>query len=158
MSTASTPLQVQLAIRASSDEVWRALTDGAITPAYYYGFAASIPESIGAPYRYVVDGHDAITGEVTHYEPGRRLGLTFDGHWQADVDALPTSRVDIELAAPAMPLPGVTLLTLEHHGLPEGETARSLHHGWAMILSGLKTLLETGAPLATPDRSTTSGA
>lgn len=147
-STTETAVSVELAIRADAAAVWRALVDGAITPAYYYGFAAEFPAASGAPYRYTAGGADMITGTVTSLVAERELAMTFDGHWQPDVAALPTSAVRIQLGAPAMPLPGVTVLRLEHTGLAPSETARDLHHGWAMILSGLKTLLETGQPLA----------
>ena len=46
-----------------------------------------------------------------------------------------------------MPTPGVTVLSCTHEGLPDGEAAHHLELGWVMILSGLKTLLETGVPM-----------
>lgn len=139
---------ISLAIRADADAVWQALTDGAVTPAYYYGFSAEYPATAGQPYRYTAGGADMITGTVHEIERGRSIQMSFSGHWQPDVAELPESSVTIELEPPTMPLPGVTVLTLTHHGLPESPTARNLGHGWVMILSGLKTLLETGAPLA----------
>lgn len=149
-SAASTQFEpvISLAIRADADAVWQALTDGAITPAYYYGFRAAYPEQAGQPYRYTAGGADMITGTVLEIEPGRSIRMSFRGHWQPDVAELDESTVSIALEAPSMPLPGVTLLTLTHHGLPDSPTARNLGHGWVMILSGLKTLVETGSPLA----------
>jgi hypothetical protein len=47
----------------------------------------------------------------------------------------------------AMPMPGVTLLTCVHEGLPDSPVAAQLELGWVSILSGLKTLVETGAPM-----------
>ena len=52
-------------------QVWAALTDGAITPAYYIGFAAEFDLTPGAPYRYSAGGGDVITGKVVSVEPGR---------------------------------------------------------------------------------------
>ena len=49
---------------------------------------------------------------------------------------------------PFMPSPGVTFLLCEHTGLPDTDTAAHLEIGWVAILSGLKTLLETGAPMS----------
>lgn len=49
-----------------------------------------------------------------------------------------------------MPMPGVTFLSLRHEGLPDTEDAAHLEVGWVTIRSGLKTLLETGVPLAAP--------
>lgn len=139
---------ISLAIRAEAATIWAALTDGAVTPAYYYGFSAEYPASPAQPYRYTAGGAEMITGIVHEFEPERSIRMSFNGHWQPDVDELDESSVTIELAPPSMPLPGVTVLTLTHHGLPDTPAARNLGHGWVMILSGLKTLVETGAPLA----------
>ena len=49
---------------------------------------------------------------------------------------------------PFMPMPGVTFLSCGHEGLPDTEAAAHLEIGWVSILSGLKTLLETDAPMA----------
>ena len=42
-----------------------------------------------------------------------------------------------------MPMPGVTILSCVHTGLPDVPAAAGLELGWVAILSGLKTLLET---------------
>ena len=47
-----------------------------------------------------------------------------------------------------MPLGDVVRLTMIHEGFDgETETYRMVRGGWAPIFDGLKTLLETGAPL-----------
>lgn len=145
---AASPLRIGAAVRADRDAVWNALVDGAVSPAYYYGFTAEIPQEAGRAYRYTAGGGDMITGRVLAVEPGRSLSMTFTGHWAPDVAALPESTVTFTLTDPPMPLPGVTVLTCVHTGLPEGATASHLEAGWVTILSGLKTLLETGRPLA----------
>lgn len=139
---------IQLAIKASPGEVWNALVDGAQTPAYYIGFEAHFDLAPGRPYRYTAGGVDVITGEVLQVEPGKLLRTSFNGHWAPDVDALPESTVTFTLFEPFMPMPGVTFLSCVHEGLPDTETAAHLEIGWVSILSGLKTMLETGAPLA----------
>ncbi len=146
--TVTAPARIGIAVRADADAVWNALTDGAVTPAYYYGFTAEIPQEAGQDYRYTAGGGDMITGRVLSVEPGRSLSMTFSGHWSPDVAALPESTVHFTLTEPPMPLPGVTVLTCVHEGLPEGATAGHLEAGWVTILSRLKTLLETGPPLA----------
>lgn len=145
-----TQQKIQLAIKATPEEVWRGLTDGAVTPAYYLGFQAEYDLTAGAPYRYTAGGGDMITGTVTAVDPGRKLSMTFNGHWDAGVAALPESTVTFSVFEPFMPMPGVTFLSLVHDGLPDTEDADHLEVGWVTILSGLKTLLETGAPLAGP--------
>lgn len=143
-----TTQRIQVAVAAEPEQVWHALTDGATTPAYYYGFSADYGDvSEGSDYRYTAGGGDVITGRVLRAEPGRRLQVTFNGAWAPDVAALPESVVTFTLDEPSMPMPGVTVLTCEHEGLPDTPAAAQLEHGWVLILSGLKTLLETGRPL-----------
>ncbi len=146
---ADTTQKVQLAIRATPAQVWRALTDGSVTPAYYLGFTAEYGDlSVGSGYRYTAGGGDVITGEILEVVPGRRLVTTFDGSWAPDVAELPTSTVTLEVSEPFMPMPGVTFLSCVHTGLPATAVAAGLEIGWVSILSGLKTLLETGEPMA----------
>ena len=138
---------IQLAIKASPDRVWDALVDGSITPAYYVGFEAKFDLTEGAPYAYTAGGGDMITGIVTGVEPGSTLATTFNGHWDPAIAELAESTVIFELGEPAMPLPGITVLSCRHDGLDDSPAAMSLESGWVTILSGLKTLLETGRPM-----------
>ena len=139
---------IQLAIKADPDDVWNALVDGTRTPAYYIGFEAHFDLEPGRSYRYTADGQDVITGRVLDVQPRRLLRTTFNGHWAPDVDALPESTVTFTVFEPFMPMPGVTFLSCVHEGLPDTEAAAHLEIGWVAILSGLKTVLETGSPLA----------
>lgn len=138
---------IQIAVKATPDRVWEALTNGKITPAYYYGFEAEFDLTAGAPYRYTAGGAEMITGRVLSVEPGRSLTTTFNGRWNPDVAELAESTVTFSIAEPPMPTPGVTVLSLVHEGLPEGPVAADVHVGWVLILSGLKTLLETDEPM-----------
>lgn len=146
-STENIQLKVQLAIKATPEQVWEALTDGDVTPAYYVGFRAEYSLTPGAPYRYTAGGGEMISGTVLEVEPGRRLKTTFNGYWDPDVAALPESTVTFTLSEPSMPMPGVTILSCLHEGLPDTPVAAGLEIGWVAILSGLKTLLETGEPM-----------
>ncbi|HXV91697.1 MAG TPA: SRPBCC domain-containing protein [Pseudonocardia sp.] len=147
-SVVDTTQKIQLAIKAAPEQVWQALTDGSITPAYYVGFSAEFDLVAGAGYRYTAGGGDVITGTVMEVEPGRLLKTTFNGHWDAATAELPESIVTFRVFEPFMPMPGVTFLSCVHEGLPATEAAAHLEIGWVAILSGLKTLLETGQPLA----------
>lgn len=144
-----TTQHIQIAIKAAPDAVWNALTNGTITPAYYLGFSAEFDLVAGAPYRYTAGGGTMISGTVIEVEPGRRLTTTFNGHWAPDVAELPESTVTFEIVEPFMPMPGVTFLSCRHEGLGASEVAAPLEIGWVSILSGMKTLLETGQPLVT---------
>ena len=148
-STHSTQ-KIQTAIRATPDEVWNALTDRNITPSYYYGYAAEFDLTAGAPYRYRAGGADAITGMVVAVEPGKSLVTTFNGAYDPEVAVLPESTVTFTVSNEVLPLPGVTVLTITHEGLPHSIAAEKIEAGWVAIASGLKTLLETGSPLVAP--------
>ena len=147
-----TTQKIQIAIKATPEQVWDALTDRTVTPAYYVGFAADFDLATGRPYRYTAGGHDMITGTVRDVEPGRTLRTSFNGAWAPDVAARPESTVTFALGEPAMPRPGVTVLSLLHEGLPGTEAAAGLESGWVAILSGLKTLLETDRPMVDAPR------
>lgn len=139
--------KIQIAIKATPEKVWDALTNPKITPAYYIGFEADFDLEAGKPYRYTAGGQDVITGTVLEVEHGRSLRTSFNGSWAPDVAELPESTVHFSIFEPFMPMPGVTFLSLVHEDLPATEAAAHLEIGWVTILSALKTLLETDAPL-----------
>ena len=146
--TVMTTKKIQIAITADPEQIWNVLVDPSISPAYYLGFSAEFDDlTPGSGYRYTAGGGDMITGEILSVDPGRELSTTFNGLWAPDVAALPTSRVTFNIFEPFMPMPGVTFLACTHDRLPESETADHLEIGWVTILSGLKSVLETGAPL-----------
>lgn len=142
-----TTLTIHHAIKGDADTIWRSLVDGTVTPAYYVGFAAEFDLTPGAPYRYTAGGGEMISGTVLDVEEGRKLVTTFNGAWDAAVAELPESTVTFTIGDTAMPMPGVTLLSCLHEGLPESPVTAHLELGWVTILSGLKTLVETGAPM-----------
>jgi uncharacterized protein YndB with AHSA1/START domain len=90
-------------------------------------------------------GVDIAAGENLEVDPPRRLVQSFTALWSDDVKAEGTSRVtwDIE------PVGDSCRLTVTHDELREGVN-EEVYGGWPMILSGLKTLLETGELLTTP--------
>jgi uncharacterized protein YndB with AHSA1/START domain len=78
-------------------------------------------------------------------DPPRRLVQSFRALWGEDVKSEGTSRVTWEI----QPVGDSCRLTVTHDQLREGAN-NQLYGGWPMILSGLKTLLETGEMLTTP--------
>jgi uncharacterized protein YndB with AHSA1/START domain/DNA-binding transcriptional ArsR family regulator len=134
----------EIFIRATPEQIWRALTDGALTPQYYIGTRVESTWQVGAPYRYIApDGQALLVGEVLEIDPPHHLVTTFQPTWAAPADSQP-SRVTWAIA-PAGP---ACRVTVTHEGLdPASALTPQLSSGWAEILSGLKTLLETGEPL-----------
>jgi len=84
-------------------------------------------------------------GEIVEVDPPRRLVQTFTALWSDDVKAEGTSRVTWEIE----PIEDSCRVTVIHDQLREGANDQ-LYGGWPMILSGLKTWLETGELLTTP--------
>lgn len=136
--TAQTTQVYSLFIKATPEQVWDAITKPEFTQKYFYGIPVrATPE--------IYDG-GPVQGKVTEFEPGRRLVHSWHAQYNDDVAAEDESRVTWELEAQDN---GVTKLTVVHDKL-EGapKTAESVAGGWMLVLSGLKTLLETGQPLA----------
>ncbi len=90
-------------------------------------------------------GVEIADGEVLEVDPPRRLVQTFRALWSDEVKAEGYSRVTWEIE----PVGDSCCLTVTHDQLREGANAE-LFGGWPMVLSGLKTLLETGETLTTP--------
>jgi uncharacterized protein YndB with AHSA1/START domain/DNA-binding transcriptional ArsR family regulator len=139
----ATPKHVyEVYIQAPPERVWQAITDPVFTRQYYYDNEVASDWQPGAKlvYRDVNDGSEAIIGEIVEADPPRRLVHTF--HFPG-TDESP-SRVTWTIE----PRGEASLLILVHDDF-DGETTtyRSVEHGWVPILSGLKTLLETGKPL-----------
>ena len=135
----------EIYIRATPDEVWRAITDPDLTERYYYRTRVASDWQVGSRYLYTgPDGSEQLVGEVLEIEPPRRLVTTFNAVWDEEVRADPPSRLTWEI----VPYGPTTLLRMIHDEVVAGSaTDRSVSGGWSVILSGLKTLLETGESL-----------
>ena len=114
-----------------------------------YNFGAGVESdwTPGSRYQGVSSLKAAVIWEGVNLEvdPPRRLVQTFRALWSEDVKREGTSRVTWEIE----PVGDSCRLTVTHDRLREDANAE-LYGGWMMILSGLKTLLETGQSLTTP--------
>ena len=147
-------------IRATPEEIWDALTRPGWTQLYGYQTPAQYEMRPGGAYRAfasVTMTMRGITGvifdgEVIEAEPPWRLVQTWHALFDAGTRAEPDTWLSWEIAEGNS---GVSTLTLTHDlaGAPETAALVEGRHaaagdGWAWILSDLKTLLETGRPLA----------
>ena len=132
-------------IRATPERIWDALTQSEFTQQYFYGSTVESDWTPGSAYIREIDGETAIVGEVLVAERPSRLSLTFDARWDDEVAPDPPSRVTWEIEPAG---DGLSKLTVVHDGFDsETNTYRQAAGGMPYILSGLKTLLETGEPL-----------
>ena len=141
-------------IRTTPEKLWNAITDRAIQKQYMFGAELEpIPFEPGNPMRYrKPDGTLMLDGELLEIEPGRKLVQSWRG-MQHPND--PASRVTWEIT----PLGEVCKLAIVHeHPDASAPTVEGTQEGWPIVLSGLKTLLETGAVLEItwPEEATAS--
>jgi uncharacterized protein YndB with AHSA1/START domain len=135
----------EIYIRTTPERLWEAITDADIRGRFQFG--ARI-ESAWTPGSHITMSHSGGTlgdGETLEADPPRRLVHTMVARWNEDVLAEGSSRVSWEIE----PVGDSCRLTVVHDQLREGANGQ-LYGGWPMILSGLKTWLETGTELTTP--------
>jgi uncharacterized protein YndB with AHSA1/START domain/DNA-binding transcriptional ArsR family regulator len=133
-------------IKTTPERLWEAITDPAQRAIYSFGVQTQSDWTTGSDYTAGVPGVvDISSGTNVEVDPPRLLVQTFDALWSDDVKAQGTTRVTWQI----VPVGTSCRLTVIHDGLP-AQANPELYGGWPMILSGLKTLLETGEPLDTP--------
>ena len=134
----------QVYIKATPEQVWDAITKPEFTQKYFYGQRLETTSDRRTWHN--ADGELVSEGGVLAWEPPRRLVHSWSSLYDPELAAEPESRVTWEIEPQDG---GLSLLTVVHDQL-EGapKTAASVAGpGWTMVLSGLKTLLETGQPL-----------
>jgi uncharacterized protein YndB with AHSA1/START domain/DNA-binding transcriptional ArsR family regulator len=133
-------------IKTTPERLWEAITDPEQRKRYSFGVETHSDWTPGSQYTAAVPGAvDIASGTNVEVDPPRLLVQTFDALWSDDVRAQGTTRVTWEIE----PVGTSCRLTVTHDQLPAQANAE-LYGGWPMILSGLKTLLETGDQLDTP--------
>jgi uncharacterized protein YndB with AHSA1/START domain len=137
----------EIYIRTTPERLWEAITDPAIRAKYNFGMGNRSDWQIGSPIEMGVKERDLLLGEgeVLEIDPPRRLVHTMVALWGDDVKAEGTSRVTWDIAQ----IEDSCRLLVIHDQLREGANDQ-LYGGWPMILSGLKTWLESGELLTTP--------
>ena len=142
--TQTTTQVYQVFIKATPEEIWNAITQPAFTQKYFYGMSISLVD--GRRITNTPDGSELSSEAVIEEDPPRKLVHEWVSNWDPDMAAEPASRVTWEIEQGD---DGVSLLTVVHDKLEESpKTAAGVAGGWMRVLSGLKTLLETGEPLA----------
>ena len=136
----------EIYIKTTPERLWEAITDPKMRAKYSFGVETKSDWTPGSSYEGSVPGVvDIAKGENLEVDPPRRLVQSFNALWSDDVKAAGTSRVTWAIEQ----VEDSCQLTVTHDQLPDGANPE-LYGGWPMILSGLKTLLETGESLTTP--------
>jgi uncharacterized protein YndB with AHSA1/START domain len=138
------PLTVYTIYIASTPEkVWEALTSAEFSKQYFFGNAVEVEQRLGGAFIVrTPDGALHISGEVLAYDPPRKLSVTFNVNWPELIEKLGPTLVTYEIE----PVGEAVRLTMsEGHDRPLSDDILSGGRtGWPAILSGLKSLLETG--------------
>lgn len=141
----------EIYIKTTPERLWRAITDPEMRRKYTFGVGVFSDWTPGSSYvgrttdTTVAPEMPISEGENLEVDPPRRLVQSFRALWSDDVKREGTSRVTWEIE----PIGDSCRLTVVHDQLRQGANSE-LFGGWPMVLSGLKTLLETGELLTTP--------
>lgn len=137
----------EIYIRTTPERLWSAITDPAVRAKYHFGSSIQTDWTEGTPYALVHPGADGplATGENLVVDPPRRLVQSMLTLWSEDAEAQGTTRVTWEIEQ----IGDSCRLTVIHDQLSD-DAPPEMYGGWPMILSGLKTWLETGELLTTP--------
>jgi uncharacterized protein YndB with AHSA1/START domain len=137
----------EIYIKTTPERLWEAITNPELRRKYNFSAGVESDWTPGSKYQAVSPFSPApiCEGENIEVDPPRRLVQTFRALWSDDVKREGTSRVTWEIT----PIGDSCRLVVTHDQLRDGAN-KELYGGWMMILSGLKTLLETGELLTTP--------
>ena len=131
----------EIYIRTTPERLWEAIVDPEIRSKYNFGASVQSEWTVGARMDLTAPGAEMLLGEgeILEIDPPRKLVHTMLAHFSPEAEAEGTSRVTWEIEQVA----DSCRLTLTHDQIRDGAN-NQLYGGWPMILSGLKTWLETG--------------
>ncbi len=137
----------EIYIRTTPERLWAAITDPVIRSKYNFGVGIESDWQVGSRFQMAHPKGPGLLGEGENLEvdPPRRLVQSANFLWSDDVKQEGTSRISWEI----QPIGDSCRLTVTHDQMREGANDQ-LYGGWPMILSGLKTWLESGELLTTP--------
>ena len=137
----------EIYIKTTPERLWEAITDAELRSRYHFGTWTTSDWTPGSRFEMTAPGAPGLLGEGENLEVDRprRLVQSMRALWGEDVKSEGSSRVTWEIE----PVGDSCHLTVTHDQLRDGANSQ-LYGGWPMILSGLKTLLETGEQLTTP--------
>jgi uncharacterized protein YndB with AHSA1/START domain len=134
-------------IETTPETLWDALTDSEFSKRYWFGTEVKSDWKVGSPFALVSDGKTTDTGKILEADRPRRLSYTFKHELYEIMREEPATKVTFTIE----PYGNLVKLTVTHEGFVKGsKLVGAISSGWPAILSGLKTVLETGKPLAIP--------
>jgi uncharacterized protein YndB with AHSA1/START domain/DNA-binding transcriptional ArsR family regulator len=137
----------EIYIKTTPERLWEAITSDTLRRKYWFGVGVTSDWTPGSRYEatHPLGAMAIYAGENLEVDPPRRLVQSFTAQWSEDALREGTSQVTWEIE----PIGDSCKLTVIHDQLREG-ASEAIYGGWPQVLSGLKTLLETGESLTTP--------
>jgi uncharacterized protein YndB with AHSA1/START domain len=134
-------------IETTAEALWDALTSSEFTTRYWWDTSVISDWKVGSPVALVIRGLTTDVGEVLEADRPKRLAYTFHHILNERAMRERPSRVTFVLE----PRDNIVKLTVTHEGFADDSVVfDGISKGWPAILSSLKSLLETGKPLAIP--------
>jgi uncharacterized protein YndB with AHSA1/START domain len=132
-------------IRTTPEKLWQALTEPDFTRQFWVGCWQESEWKKGASWKLMMpDGRVADSGEILEIEPQKRLVLQWRNSFKPELREEGPSRMTYEIE----PMGEMVKLTVIHEmDRPGSKFIEAVSNGWPLILSGLKSLLETGESL-----------
>ena len=128
-------------IRVTPERLWHALTTPEIIKQYRFGMRVESEWNVGSKWRMYADGSLMDSGEILESVSPKRLVMSWLSEWKREFRAEGDSRCVYEIE----PTGGSAKLTLTHSmERPDSKFIRAVSEGWPMVISNLKSVLETG--------------
>jgi uncharacterized protein YndB with AHSA1/START domain len=132
-------------IRTTPEKLWQALTDPEVNRRFWLGCRQESEWKTGSPWRIMLpDRRLADSGEILEIDPPRRLVVSWRNEFRPELREEGYSRMTYEMEKQ---VESVKLTVIHEMDRPGSKFIEAVSSGWPMILSSLKSLLETGEPL-----------
>lgn len=137
----------RIAIKATPEQVWQALTDPSKTSKFWFNCAIRSTWEIESPFELWNGEEKKVEGIILDIDPPKKLVMSWRFFSIPGIESDSPSRITWEIDS-SVEFPGVTLVTVVHDEIEQAEkTAKILQNGLPIVLSGMKTFLETGSSL-----------
>jgi uncharacterized protein YndB with AHSA1/START domain len=135
-------------IRTTPEKLWDALTKPEFTRIYWYDMWQDCDWCEGSSWKLMFpDGRIADQGTILVSDKPKRLVIAWRNEWKPELKAEGPSRATFEIEPAG---PAVKLTVTHETSVSDSKVIEAVSGGWPLILSGLKSLLETGEKLAIP--------
>jgi uncharacterized protein YndB with AHSA1/START domain/DNA-binding transcriptional ArsR family regulator len=132
----------QIVIASSAEKVWESLTNPEFTQKFWFGRRVVSDWEVGSDVKVITpEGNAEVNGKVLEYKPHTRLSYTWKTPDITSEDEVTTVVFELQEMGP------MTKVTILHDMDAESAKFNQAAAGWTFILCGLKTFLETGAPM-----------